>query len=53
MENDDTLCTDAPLCPACKNPMEIGRVKIEGYPYVRSFECWPCLEVLTEPDNTQ
>jgi hypothetical protein len=40
MEDDDTLRADAPLCPTCKNPMERGRVRVEGYPYVPSFECW-------------
>jgi hypothetical protein len=48
MEDDDPLGADAPLCPTCKNPMELGRVKVDGYPYVPSFECWPCLEVFTE-----
>jgi hypothetical protein len=51
MEDDDTLRADAPLCPICKNPMERGRVRVEGYPYVPSFECWPCLEVFTEADE--
>jgi hypothetical protein len=51
MEDDDTLRADAPLCPTCKNPMELGRVRIEGYPYVPSFECWPCLEVFTEANE--
>jgi hypothetical protein len=51
MEDDDTLRADAPLCPTCKNPMERGRVRVEGYPYVPSFECWPCLEVFTEADE--
>jgi hypothetical protein len=50
-EDDDTLRADAPLCPTCKNPMELGRVRIEGYPYVPSFECWPCLEVFTEANE--
>jgi hypothetical protein len=36
MEDDDTLRADAPLCPTCKNPMELGRVRIEGYLYVPS-----------------
>jgi hypothetical protein len=31
--------------------MELGRVRIEGYPYVPSFECWPCLEVFTEANE--
>jgi hypothetical protein len=51
MEDDDPLRFDAPLCPTCKNPMELGRVKVEGYPYVPSFECWPCLEVFTEANE--
>jgi hypothetical protein len=51
MEDDDMLRADAPLCPTCKNPMELGRVRIEGYPYVPSFECWPCLEVFTEANE--
>jgi hypothetical protein len=37
MEDDDPRA-DAPLCPTCKNPMELGRVKVEGYPCVPSFE---------------
>lgn len=37
--------TETPICPKCKNPMEPGRVKVDGYPYVPSFECWQCLEV--------
>jgi hypothetical protein len=53
MEDSKTLDVDVPLCPACKNPMEHGRVKVEGYPYVRSFECWPCLEVVTETNEPQ
>jgi hypothetical protein len=51
MEDDDLLRADTPLCPTCKNPMELGRVKVEGYPYVPSFECWPCLEVFTEANE--
>jgi len=39
---------DAPICPKCKKPMEPGRPRVEGFPYVRSFECWLCLEVISE-----
>jgi hypothetical protein len=53
MDDDNTLRADAPLCPTCKNPMELGRVKVDGYPYVPSFECWPCLEVFTEADESR
>jgi len=53
MEDDDPLRSHAPLCPTCKNPMELGRVKVEGYPYVPSFECWPCLEVFTEANERE
>lgn len=49
MEN--TPKNDVPICPKCKKPMEPGRVKVEGIPYVQSFECWPCLEVITEIEH--
>jgi hypothetical protein len=53
MDDDNALRADAPLCPTRKNPMELGRVKVDGYPYVPSFECWPCLEVFTEADKSR
>jgi len=39
---------DAPICPQCKKPMEPGRVNVAGFPHLQSFECWPCLEVISE-----
>jgi hypothetical protein len=45
MENGPEI---APLCPKCNRPMQPGRPKVEGYPYLHSFECWACLEVITE-----
>ena len=44
--------TPTPLCPKCKKPMAPGRAKIEGYPYVPSYECWECLEVITKTIGT-
>lgn len=48
---EHTPKNDAPICPQCKKPMEPGRPKVEGFPYLRSFECWPCLEVITKADD--
>jgi uncharacterized protein YwqG len=45
MEN---MQESAPICPKCKKSMQPGRAKVAGYPYLQSFECWPCLEVVSE-----
>ncbi len=39
--------------PEMQKPMEHGRVRVEGYPYLPSFECWLCLEVISETVESQ